>query len=68
MELLTLLVARTVKNPFALKSEAKEKRPQTEPALPAIDFALLAKTTRETKASTRGRKAFSGRPATAAHN
>ncbi|MBV9274981.1 MAG: hypothetical protein JO333_13865 [Verrucomicrobia bacterium] len=67
MELLTLLLARTVKNPFALKSEA-EKRPQTEPALPAIDFALLAKTTRETKASTRGRKTFSGRPATAAYN
>jgi hypothetical protein len=68
MEILTLLVARTLKNPFALNSDATEKRPQTEPELPAVDFALLAKTTRENKEPTRGREAFPGRPATAACN
>jgi hypothetical protein len=65
---LTLLVAHTVKNPFALNCDATEKRPQPEPELPAIDFALLARTTRETNQPTRGRKTFSGRPATAACN
>jgi hypothetical protein len=68
MELLTLFVARTLKNPFALNSDATEQRPQPEPELRAIDFALLARTTRETHQPTRGRDGFSGRRAATAFN
>jgi hypothetical protein len=68
MELLTLFVARTVKNPFALNSEATEERPQPEPELRAIDFALIAQTKREMNQPTRGREAFSRRQAAPAFN
>lgn len=65
MDIFTLLIARTLsKTPFAINQEGMEKRPQAEPELPAIDFALLSKVTREDKPN-RSRGAFAGRPATA---
>jgi len=66
MDIFTLLVARTLsKTSFAINQDGMEKRPQAEPELPAIDFALLSKVTREDKPN-RSRGAFAGRPATAA--
>ena len=65
MDIFTLLVAKTLsKTPFAINQDGMEKRPQAEPELPAIDFALLSKVTREDKPN-RSRGAFAGRPATA---
>jgi hypothetical protein len=65
MDIFTLLIARTLsKTPFAINHDGMEKRPQAEPELPAIDFALLSKVTREDKPN-RSRGAFAGRPATA---
>ena len=66
MDIFTLLIARTLsKTPFALNQDGMEKRPQAEPELPAIDFAQLAKVTREYRQPNRSRGAFAGRPATA---
>jgi hypothetical protein len=66
MDIFTLLIAKTVSTtPFAMNQGGTEKRPQAEPELPAIDFALLSKVTREDKERNRGRGAFAGRPATA---
>ena len=66
MDIFTLLIAKTLsKTPFAAVNEdGMEKRPQIEPELPAIDFALLSKVTREDKPN-RSRAGFAGRPATA---
>ena len=66
MDIFTLLIAKTVtRTPFAINQDGMEKRPKAEPELPAIDFALLSKVTREDKPN-RSRGAFAGRPATAA--
>jgi hypothetical protein len=66
MDIFTLLIARTLsKTPFGRNQDGMEKRPQAEPELPAIDFALLTKVTREDKQQNRSRNAFAGRPATA---
>jgi hypothetical protein len=66
MDIFTLLIAKTVsRTPFAINQDGMEKRPQAEPELPAIDFALLSKVTREDKQPNRSRGTFAGRPATA---
>ena len=65
MDLLVLLIARSLKNPFAVKLEGTETQPRSEPELPAIDFAQLSKVTREDKESNRSRERFAGRPVTA---
>jgi hypothetical protein len=66
MDILPLLIAKSLsKTPFAINQDGMEKRPQAEPELAAIDFALLSKVTREAKQSDRSRGAFAGRPATA---
>jgi hypothetical protein len=66
MDIFTLLIAKTVsRTRFAINQDGMEKRPQAEPELPAIDFALLSKVTREDKQQNRSRGAFAGRPATA---
>ena len=66
MDIFTLLIAKgLIRTPFAINQDGMEKRPQAEPELPAIDFALLSKVTREDKPN-RSRGAFAGRPATAA--
>ena len=66
MDIFTLLIAKTLsKAPFAVNQDGVEKRPQAEPELPAIDFALLSKTPRENKQTKRGRETFAGRPVTA---
>ena len=66
MDIFTLLIAKTLsKTPSDINQDGMEKRPQPEAELPAIDFALLSKVTREDKQRNRGRKAFAGRPATA---
>ena len=65
MDILPLLIAKSLTAPFAINQDAMEKRPQTEPELPAIDFALLSKVTREDQQSNRSRGTFAGRPATA---
>jgi len=65
-DIFTLLIAKSIsKTPFAINQDGMEKRSQPEPELPAIDFALLSKVTREGKQSSRSRGAFAGRPATA---
>jgi hypothetical protein len=65
MDIFTLLIAKgLIRTPFAINQDGMEKRPQAEPELPAIDFALLSKVTREDKPN-RSRGAFAGRPATA---
>jgi hypothetical protein len=64
MDILPLLIARSLSNPFAIK-DGTEKRPQVEPEIPAIDFALLTKVTRDDQQPERSRKAFAGRPITA---
>jgi len=65
MDLLSLLVARSLKHPFAIKLEGTEPRRQAEPEIPAIDFALLSKVTREQKRSNPSRETFAGRPVAA---
>lgn len=65
MDILPLLIAKSLSTPFAINQDGMEKRPQSEPELPAIDFALLSKVTRENKQSNRSRGTFAGRPATA---
>jgi hypothetical protein len=65
MDIFTLLIARSLEIPFAVKLDATEKPPLTEPELPAIDFALLAKVTREDQQPNRGSETFAGRPVTA---
>ena len=65
MDIFTLLIAKSLsRTPFAINQDGMEKRSQAEPELPAIDFALLSKVTREDKPN-RSRGAFAGRPATA---
>ena len=64
MDILPLLIARSLRNPFAIKDET-EKRPQAEPELPAIDFAQLSKVTRVDQQPQRSRETFAGRPVTA---
>ena len=64
MDILPLLIARSLRNPFAIK-DATEKRPQAELELPAIDFASLTKVTREGQEPQRSRETFAGRPVTA---
>ena len=66
MDILTLLIARTIRIPFAANTEATEKRPQVEPALPAIDVALLLKALRDEQQPKRSRETFASRPVTAA--
>jgi hypothetical protein len=65
MDIFTLLIARTLRNPFAIITDGTEKRPQAEQELPAIDFALLSKVTRGDHQSNRTRETFAGRPVTA---
>jgi hypothetical protein len=66
MDIFTLLIAKSIsKTQFAINQDGVEKRPQPEAELPAIDFALLSKVTREAKQSNRSRGAFAGRPAAA---
>jgi hypothetical protein len=66
MDIFTLLIAKGLsRTPFAINRDGMEKRPQVEPELPAIDFALLSKVTREDKQQNRSSGAFAGRPATA---
>jgi hypothetical protein len=65
MDILPLLIAKSLKTPFAINQDGMEKRPQAEPELPAIDFTLLSKVTRENQQSNHSRGAFAGRPATA---
>jgi hypothetical protein len=64
MEILPLLIARSLSNPFAVK-DGTEKRPQAEPKLPAIDFAQLTKVTRDDQQPEHSRETFAGRPVTA---
>ena len=64
MDILPLLIARSLRNPFAIK-DGTEKRAQAEPELPAIDFAQLSKVTRDDQQPQRSRKTFAGRPVTA---
>ncbi|MBV8214838.1 MAG: hypothetical protein JOZ08_16650 [Verrucomicrobia bacterium] len=66
MDIFTLLIARTLRIPFTANTERTEKRPQAEPELPAIDFALLSKVTRENQQPKRSRETFAGTPVTAA--
>lgn len=65
MDIFTLLIARSLKHPFKVKLEGTEKRTQAEPELPAIDFALLSKVTRDNEQPTRSRETFAGAPVTA---
>ena len=65
MDILTLLIARTLRIPFAKNTEETEKRPQVEPELPAIDFALLSKVPRDEQQPKRSHETFAGRPVTA---
>jgi hypothetical protein len=67
MDIFTLLIARSLKHPFKvnMNTEGTEKRAQAEPELPAIDFALLSKVTRDNQEPTRSRETFAGRPVTA---
>ena len=65
MDILPLLIARSLRNPFVINNDGTENRPQAEPELPAIDFALLSKVTRDDQQPQRSREAFAGRPATA---
>jgi len=66
MDIFTLIIAKGLSRiPFAINQDGMEKRSQAEPELPAIDFALLSKVTREDKQQSRSRGAFTGRPATA---
>jgi hypothetical protein len=63
MDIFTLLIARSLKHPFTINTEGTEKRAQAEPELPAIDFALLSKVTRdEQQQPNRSRETFAGRP------
>ena len=64
MDILPLLIARSLRNPFAIK-DGTETRPQAEPGLRAIDFAELTKVTRDDQQPERSRKTFAGRPVTA---
>jgi hypothetical protein len=64
MDILPLLIARSLRNPFAIKDRTEE-RPQAEPELPAIDFAQLTKVTRDDQQPERSRETFAGRPVTA---
>jgi len=65
MDILPLLIARSLENPFTLNMEGTEKRPQAESELPAIDFALLSKVTRDNEQPQHSRETFAGTPATA---
>ena len=65
MDIFTLLIARSLKHPFKVNLEGTEKRAQAEPELPAIDFTLLSKVTRDNEQPTRSRETFAGRPVTA---
>jgi hypothetical protein len=65
MDILPLLIARSLKNPFTLNTEGTEARPQVEPELPAIDFAQLSKVTRDSEQPQHSRETFAGRPVTA---
>ena len=65
MDILPLLVARTLRIPFARTTEVTEKRPRVEPELPAIDFALLSKVTRDKQQAKRSRETFAATPVTA---
>jgi hypothetical protein len=65
MDIFTLLIARSLKHPFAINTEGTEKRARPEPELPAIDFALLSKVTQEDQQPNRSGETFAGRPVTA---
>ena len=65
MDILPLLIARSLRKPFAINNDATENRPQAEPELPAIDFAELTKVTRDDQQPERSRETFAGRPVTA---
>ena len=64
MDILPLLIARSLRNPFVIK-DGTEKRPEAEPELPAIDFAQLSKVTRDDQQPQRSRETFAGKPVTA---
>jgi hypothetical protein len=64
MDILPLLIARSLRNPFIIQ-DGTEKRPQVEPELPAIDFAQLTKVSRDDQQPERSRETFAGRPVTA---
>lgn len=65
MDILPLLIARSLRNPFVINTDGTENRPQAEPELPAIDFAQLSKVMRDDQQPQRSRETFAGRPATA---
>jgi hypothetical protein len=65
MDILPLLIARSLRNPFVINNDGTENRPQAEPELPTIDFAQLSKVTRDDQQPQRSRETFAGRPATA---
>jgi hypothetical protein len=65
MDIFILLIARSLEIPFAINLDPTDKAALTEPELPAIDFALLSKVTRENQPPNRSRETFAGRPATA---
>lgn len=65
MDILPLLIARSLRNPFVINNDGTENRPQAEAELPAIDFAQLSKVTRDDQQPQRSRETFAGRPATA---
>jgi hypothetical protein len=64
MDILPLLIAYSLRNPFAIK-DGTEKLQQVEPELPAIDFAQLTKVSRDDQRPERSRETFAGRPVTA---
>jgi hypothetical protein len=66
MDIFTLLIARSLRHPFAVSLDGtEEQQVQAEPELPAIDFALLSKVTRDDQQANRSRETFAGRPVTA---
>jgi hypothetical protein len=65
MDIFALLIGRSLRHPFAVNLDGTEKRAEAEPELPAIDFALLTKVTREDQQPNRSRETFAVRPVTA---
>jgi hypothetical protein len=65
MDILPLLIARSLINPFVISNDGTENRPQAEPELPAIDFAQLSKVTCDDQQPQSSHETFAGRPATA---
>ena len=65
MDILILLIGRSLRIPFAINTERTENWPQAEAELPAINFALLSKVTADNRQPKRTRETFAGKPVTA---